>query len=375
MKRIIAAAVALSVAATAASGYVKMTGLKEAVRSWLDRSKELASSYTGEPSDEVWGGEFTYDDVVKIKKNRGEDFVILNLTDTHFGDYDYRRFTALGVIFTAKQLVQRIKPDLITVSGDIVCTDSTVYSVKRFTDLMESFGVPWAPVFGNHDDEGNCDLNYLADIMLKSPHCILRKGPASMGVGNYVIGITEDDGSGGEKLTEALVMMDSHHSACTQEQVEWFAWAAQGVNRLSGGSAEITTMMHIPLAQYQYGCDEKWDGEKKTWKPGSGAVGTYGEKICCARDADGNPVDNGLFDEIRKAGGKYVFCGHEHLNNFSFVYEGVRLTYMMKIGKGSGFSPWLNGGTKIVVGSDGILRFSDESLLRTVLSVEDPSAQ
>ena len=372
MKKLIAAVVALSVAATAANGYVRMTGLKEAIRSWLNRENELKTSYVGEASDEVWGGDFTYDNMVKVKKDKDKDFVILNLTDTHFGDYDYRRFTALGVSFTARQLVKKIKPDLITVTGDIVCTDSTVYSVKRFTDLMESFGVPWAPVFGNHDDEGNCDLNYLADIMLKSPHCILRKGPASMGVGNYVIGVTEEDGSGGEKLAEALILMDSHHSACTKEQVEWFAWAAQGVNRLSGGSAEITTMMHIPLAQYQYGCDEKWDSEKKTWKSGSGAVGTYGEKICCNRDADGNPVDNGLFDEIKKAGGKYVFCGHEHLNNFSFVYDGVRLTYTMKIGSASGFSPLLNGGTKIVVGSGGILCFSDETVLRTVLSVEEP---
>ncbi len=372
MKKLIAAALAVSVAATAVNGYVKMTGFKEAIRSWLNRKQELQTSYTGEKSYEVWGGDFTYDNMVTVKKERGRDFVILNLTDNHFGDYDYRRFTALEVEFTAKQLVKKLKPDLITVTGDIVCTDSTIYSVKRFTDLMESFGVPWAPVFGNHDDEGNCDLNYLADIMLESPHCILRKGPASMGVGNYVVGITENDGSGTEKLVEALIMMDSHHSACTEEQVEWFAWAAEGVNRLSGGSAEITTMMHIPLAQYQYGCDEKWDSEKNAWKPGSGAVGTYGEKICCARDADGNPVDNGLFDAIKKAGGKYVFCGHEHLNNFSFVYDGIRLTYTMKIGPASGASPLLNGGTKIVVGCGGITRFSDEALLRTVLTVENP---
>lgn len=372
MKKLIAAVVALSVAASAANGYVKMTGLREAIGSWLHRSQELQSAYVGEPSDEVWGSDFTFDNMVKVEKKKDKDFVILNLTDTHFGDYDYRRFTALGVIFTAKQLVRKVKPDLITVSGDIVCTDSTVYSVKRFTDLMESFGVPWAPIFGNHDDEGNCDLNYLADVMRKSPHCILRKGPASMGVGNYVIGVTEDDGSGGERLAEALVMMDSHHAACTSEQVEWFAWVADGLHKLSE-NVEITTMLHIPLAQYQYGCDEKWDGKKKAWKPDSGAVGTYGEKVCCARDADGDPVDNGLFAAIKNGGSKYVFCGHEHLNNFSFVYDGVRLTYMMKIGIGSGFSPLLNGGTKIVVGSDGIVRFSDESVLRTVLAVEDPT--
>ena len=43
---------------------------------------------------------------------------------------------------------------------------------------------------------------------------------------------------------------------------------------------------------------------------------------------------------------------------------------MMKIGKASGFSPLLNGVTKINIGSDGITGFSDEGLLRTVLKVE-----
>lgn len=370
MKRLLALLLALGLIGGASDGYERMTGLKESVRSWLDMKKELAAHYVGEVSDESWGGGFDEDCFVKIKKDPDKDFVILNITDNHFGDYDYRRFTALSVSLRARQLVRKIKPDLITVSGDIVCTDSTVYSIKRFTDLMESFGVPWAPVFGNHDDEGNCDLNYLADIMLKSPHCLMRKGPASMGVGNYVIGITEDDGSGGERMVEALVMMDTHHSQCNEEQVRWFSWAADGVNRLSGGRAEITAMMHIPLAQYQFGCDEMWDADRGEWKQGSGAVGTYGEKICCAKDADGKPVDNGLFAAIKEAGGKYVFCGHEHLNNFSLVYEGVRLTYMMKIGPASGFSPKLNGATEIIVGPNGIKSFSDKSLTGTVLEVE-----
>ena len=351
--------------------YQKQTGLKEALAALQNKTAILAQKNEGAASDDTWSpaDPFKIEDTVILKKQAGKDFTVLNFSDTHFSDYDYRAWFAFEGEATMRRLVAETNPDLITLSGDLVCGDSTLYSIKRLTDLMESFGVPWAPVFGNHDDEGNCDLQYLADVMRKGPHCILRKGPASMGVGNYVVGIAEDDGRGGEKLVEALVMMDSHHAACNAEQVEWFAWAAQGLRRL-GGDVEITTMMHIPLAQYQYGFDEQWDGEKKTWKSGSGAVGTCGEKGCCARDADGVPVDNGLFAQIKKAGGRYVFCGHDHLNNFSLVYDGVRLTYMMKIGRASGFSPLLNGGTRIVVGSGGIVRISDESVLRTVLAVE-----
>lgn len=61
---------------------------------------------------------------------------------------------------------------------------------------MESFGIPWAPIFGKHDDEGNCDLNFIADTMLTAPNCILKKGDPEMGVGNYIINIAEENNDG-----------------------------------------------------------------------------------------------------------------------------------------------------------------------------------
>lgn len=353
---------------TAGSGYVKMTGFKQGLDSLLHFKDILNTSFEGSPSEETWGGTFTRDDMVIVEKDPDKDFVILNLTDMHFGDYDMRRLFALGVCARARMIVNKVKPDLITVTGDIVCTDSTYYSAMKFTDLMESFGVPWAPVFGNHDDEGNCDLNYLAETFLKSPHCLMRKGPASLGVGNYVVGI-EEEKNGQKELKEALIMMDSHHSACNPEQVRWFRWAAQGVNTLSQSKAEKVLMMHIPIAQYQYACDEFFSLGKLGWTD-ENAVGTYGEKVCCQRDENGDPIDNGMFAEIKGTGCKYVFCGHEHLNDFSVVYDGVSLKYNMKIGMGSGYNPLLNGGTKIVIGSKGIASFTDLSPFRNVLSVD-----
>lgn len=354
--------------------YVKTTGLKEAIEALANKSAILSDKYEGEVSSYNWDASMNYslDDTVVLKKEKGKDFVILNITDTHFSDYDYRAFTAFDVEAKIKTLVAKIQPDLITVSGDIVCSDSTYYAVRRFTDLMEGFGIPWAPFFGNHDDEGNCDANFLADIMMSAPNCVMSKGDPEMGVGNYIINIAEDNDDGSLNVVESVIIMDSHHSQANQKQVEWYKWAANGINKITGNNAEITLMFHIPLPEYQYAYDAAWDNEKNCWKDEYNAYGEKNEEICCERN-DGVPVQRGFFNEILASGTtKFVFCGHEHLNNFSIEYEGVRLTYCLKIGTASGSKFSFSGGTEIHVGDNGINRILHQSLaFGPMITIED----
>lgn len=39
--------------------------------------------------------------------------------------------------------------------------------------MMDEFGVPWAPIFGNHEYDFHSDLYYLSKQMLKSENIIL----------------------------------------------------------------------------------------------------------------------------------------------------------------------------------------------------------
>ncbi len=345
--------------------YQRQTGLSEAIDALKNKAEIIESVNTGAPANDVWNetDEFRLEDTVILKKEKDKDFVILNFSDVHFSDYDYRAWFAFEGEAAMKRLAAETNPDLITVSGDIVCGDSTLYSVKRFTDLMESFGVPWAPMFGNHDDEANCDLNYLADVMLRSPHCVMQKGDPRMGVGNYVISVCEEAAGGSLAPVEALVIMDSHHSQPDDLQQQWFSWVADGVNALSGGTAEISLMMHIPLPEYQYAYDEAWNAEKHTWNDGFHAAGALHEKICCERDGNGDPVNRGFFDVIRSKGTvKHLLCGHDHMNDFSVNYQGVQLTYMMKLGYASGFQFGFNGCTVLRVGSRGVNRITHKTV-------------
>ena len=325
-----------------------------------DPDAVIDAKFAGEPSEETWSpdDEFSLDDCFNLTKKDGEDFVILNVTDTHFSDYDIRAIYSFDTSRTIRRLVEKYEPDLITVTGDVVCGDSTRYSIRRLTELFDSFGIPWAPIFGNHEIDENCDLNYLADEMMKSEYCLFRKGDPAMGVGNYVINIAREDGS----ILETILMMHSHKTQINELQGQWAKWVVDGIRAL-GEDPEISFFFHIPLPDYQYAYDAAWDADKGEWRDGYSAAGSLNEKICCERDGNGEPVDRGNFELIKSLGAKYVFCGHEHNNDFTVLWQGVRLTYCLKAGKSSGYYPGLNGCTRIALGDDGIGRITNTTLI------------
>jgi len=335
-----------------------MAALTTAVNALVHKNEIIDTKYFGEAGLDKWspGDLYEPENIAVVMKEKGKDFIILNLTDIHFSDYDIRAWMAFPTIATIKKLVKRVKPDMITVTGDIVCGESTVYAIKRFTGLMDSFGIPWAPVFGNHDAEGNCDYNYLADVMMKSRTCLLKKGDPALGIGNYVVNIAEENPAGSPSIIHSLIFMDSNKTHVSAMQTEWYKWAAKGICDSCGKSVSSSVFFHIPLAEYQYAYDEAWDGENGVWRPGYDAFGALNEKICCDRDQNGQPVNNGFFAAVLETGTtKNIICGHDHMNDFSVVYRGVRLSYTLKAGKGSGYQPGFNGGTVISIGSGGSL--------------------
>ena len=338
-------------------------GPAAALRNLLRVKKERRVRYVGIPSAERFSEEtpFTRDECFVLKKPKNRDFVILNITDPHFADYDYRFLTAFAASRTVRRLVRDVKPDLITVTGDNICTDAARFSLKRFCALMESFNVPWAPVFGNHDNETNCDLNFQADAFLRCPHCLFKKGDPAMGCGNYTILIEERQPDGSALPVQALVMAYHRDGFPTETQLKWFSRVCGGVKSLLG-APPVAVFCHIPLPEYQNAFNAARDVKRRTWRPGFGACGEIHETICCER-RDGRPVQRGFFPAILRAGNvTQVFCGHEHLNDFSIVYKGVRLTYTLKVGLGSGARPSLNGGTVIRVGPAGVRRITQRAV-------------
>ncbi len=313
----------------------------------------------GEVSTDHWHSkmEYTKDYAFSVEKQPGKDFEILTFSDTQLSDTaDF--FGLIGNPYeTMEKLVEEKKPDLIIVMGDVTWMMLTKVSVKQFVKFMDGFGIPWAPIMGNHEDEKeqgypcSVDKNWVADEFLKSEHCLFKKGPNNIGgVGNYVINVTENG-----KTVETLVLMDSHAGRAYPElggeikydyiydsQMDWYKWIIEGEKKLNGGKApESMLFIHIPLCEY----DDAYNmWEQSGFDPAIG-FGEKNESVCPGYQ------NSGMFDLIKELGStKYVFAAHDHANNFSVQYEGVQLTYTMKTGDRCSGKEELNGGTRIYIG-------------------------
>ena len=341
--------------------YEEMTGWQRTAYAMLNRDKIINTDYVGAVSDYQWTAEEEYklENTSIVMKEAGEDFVIMNITDIHLSDYTQDAPLGIRTFDSIRVMVEKHQPDLITLSGDLFWSDSMIYSAHRLTEFMDSLGIPWAPIFGNHEEEGNTDKNYLADVFMTGEYCLMQKGDPDFGVGNYVVNICEEV-NGKKQVVHSLIMMDSHNGAFEEGQVDWYAWAAEGVKAYASEDAKSTVVLHVPIAQYQYAWDAAWDVENETWKEGFGAFGAKGEDVVCdreeAEDEDelGAPVDWGLFAKVKEVGTTTnIICGHDHVNNFSVEYEGVRLTYSLRLGLGAYFDMDSIGVTTLTIKDDG----------------------
>lgn len=302
--------------------------------------------------------EFTEDYCAEIAKDPDEDFVILNLADVQLKDDVLYDETGEKSAEQIDRLVRETEPDLITLTGD------NAWGTMAYIELIkqvDSYGIPWAPVMGNHD--GQCLISefWAAYLLYKAENCLFEFGPEDMGYGNYIINITENG-----KIIHTLFMMDTHNNAeytledgsviggydhLWDNQIEWYKWAVNGISDVAGKTVESTVIMHIPVCEYKDAW-KKFYGSEETGVLASEfapeAQGVCGESVCSA------PVNNGFFSVCKELGStKNMLVGHDHANNFQIIYEGISLNYALKTGYGSYYTEGLTGGTTITVSSDG----------------------
>ena len=303
--------------------------------------------------------EFTADCYAVVEKDPDKEFVILNLADVQMEDeilYDDRGVETAKLI---DELVNDTDPDLITLTGDNAWgTMSYIELIKQ----VDSYGIPWAPVMGNHDGQGCVSEFWAAYLLSEAENCLFEFGPKDMGYGNYIINITENG-----KIIHTLFMMDTHNNNdftledgstvsgydhLWDNQIEWYKWAVNGIADIAGETVESTVIMHIPVYEYR-------DAWEKFY--GSSELGTLAPEL--APDAQGvngegiysAPVNNGFFTVCKELGStKNMLVGHDHANDFRIVYEGIGLNYALKTGYGSYFTSELMGATTITIGSDGV---------------------
>ena len=317
--------------------------------------------------------------MIVLQKNPNKDFVILNLTDPQLDDNEWGEGHKHREILehTVRTLINKVKPDLITVSGDFAWA-GYIYAYDALANFLESFQIPWAVVWGNHDNQNG--PQFIEDTLnrfQKLPHFVYEKGDSTLGNGNYVIAI-EENGT----PVEAVFMMDTHNqdtyvdengnerkewSKLIPEQVAWYK--KQATELKAKGYQDSSVIVHIPIyayrlaaqAAFKEGLDlksvtiEQANGTE-CWQDGyTDSVGVQHEPISAP------PVDEGMFTAIKEVGTtKHVIAGHDHVNNWTISYEGVKLIFGVKLGAGCYWEPALNGGTIIKINKNGVYAIEHE---------------
>ncbi len=305
-----------------------------------------------------------------LQKSPDRDFVILNITDTHVKLSSFTEGDVTGDVlrYTLSALISRTAPDLITFTGDMTKEDDPeVY--RLLAEYINSFGIPWAPVFGNHDNENGAEVSeQIADIICAFDKCLFENGPGELGCGNYVIGVREKN-----IPVTALIMMDTHSffrvNIDDKSRFSWGeiskeqdAWYRRQVARLKeDGYKESQLFIHIPLYTYgevldaSYVCVPEESPETFYDFPSENVKIALPDTFGVAYEEASGPLrDNGFFDTLaEETHTNHVICGHNHINSASFIHRGIRLSYSLKLGCGSYNRCHLNGGTVLTVGSDG----------------------
>ena len=308
----------------------------------------LLHRYHGKEVVYEWNSSDVFDieTIATVTKEKDKDFVILNLADVQMCDLE--DFFSLPTIKKEiGYLVDTVKPDLITLTGDQTWSNENLISLKSLIGWLESFGIPYAPVFGNHDygNEKNSsvlDLNKCCDLYEGAKNCLFKRGPSNLGaLGNYVINIVEDG-----KIFKTVYMLDSgYEKMITDGQKDWFLWNAEGIKAACGYYPESLAFMHKPLPEYAIAYFDCIAGGETR------AIGN----VEVHYSLNGS-VQNGFFDAAKSVNVKDIVCGHQHGNNFILLYRGVRLTFALKTGERGGFyedeNVSLNGATVLRLGQE-----------------------
>jgi hypothetical protein len=168
--------------------------------------------------------------------------------------------------------------------------------------------IPYAAIFGNHDDEGTLSRRAQMSLYESMPYSLAEAGPNSIdGVGNYFVEV-QAHSSKHSALT--LYLLDTHSYSPDEahyrgydwlkvNQINWFKTTAETLKEPHSHYTHKHLNMafiHIPLPEYA--------------SPDNDRVGNFTEPATA-------PAFNSHFkDALVEHDVKFVSCGHDHVNDF-----------------------------------------------------------
>ena len=343
-----------------------------------------------------------------VEVPEGRDPVVLQLSDTQIIDAGQTRPGRDGVNFSfwatdqveercydyLTEIITATKPDFIILTGDIIYGefDDNGTALTSFVNFMETFQIPWSPVFGNHDNESKKGVDWQCEQFENAKYCLFEQKELS-GNGNYSVGIVQ-----GGAIKRVFYMLDSN--ACGHASAESLAnghtfssfagfkpdqidWYTKQITTLKEYVPEVKISFAYHIQQSVFGeAYAKYGFDQANKNQGEDGLGINLDRMEGVAEGDFGYIgrqmkgpwdgDKSVFNGMKALGVDSIFVGHEHCNNASVVYEGIRFQYGQKSSEYDRFNcinenGFITGadvktGTSLIGGSVIVLSETDASI-------------
>lgn len=242
--------------------------------------------------------------------------------------------------------LDQAKPDLVVLLGDVIhgpailTEEGTKKAIDAVVAPIAERGIPFAVVFGNHDDEGGVSKELQMQWYNSYDGCLAVEGEDMTGCGNYNLLIQDKAGeknifnlwfidSGTYSYTEAL---GKSYAYVEYDQLAWYERESAALAEQNGGEPIPSfVFQHIPVP-------EVYDMLSVVPEGTLGAVqghGIYSDSYYVinpeyiSKGALGEapcPPDakSGEFDAWKRAGDIVAaFFGHDHVNDYEGSLDGI----------------------------------------------------
>lgn len=314
----------------------------------------------------------------------GRDIRLLQITDTQIQWLEGTRPKRLAPVSNAffrdgitshqvrvwqyvDEAVERTKPDIIVLTGDNIYgeTDDSGVVWTELISKMDSYGIPWLIVFGNHDNESAKGVIWQTEMLEKAKNCIFKRGNTTGnsnynllirqgGEAKYLLYMLDTNGCRVKTNDESLLPNNVDIDKLMQEQglqMDQVVWMLTSANEAFeyAGKVPVLTFLHIPPIEAAYAVNALYsDANANIINFHPSNQGDLG----LALEQYGGFSSMNFWSILKNIGCTGIFVGHQHKIATSILYDGIRITYGMKTGTYDYHDPQLLGSVRITLSSD-----------------------
>lgn len=282
--------------------------------------------------------------------NREGKFKIIQFTDIHYKKSDKNSEAALKLI---NEVLDTEKPDFVVFTGDLIYAKPVKEGIDDVVNPVIKRKIPWAYIFGNHDDEFGMSRQQIMDYVSPKPYCLAQAGDKALsGIGNYIVEVKNKNNT--DSIGALLYFFDSGaYTSLKQvggydwiklDQVLWYTNQSAAYTQSNNNQPyPALAFFHIPLPEYPIMKSEKYDK----------LIGSKDEKECNGK------LNSGMFAAMRQAGDVMgTFVGHDHDNDYIGEYFGIYLAYGRFSGGNTEYNNLGKNGCRVIELTEGKRDFS-----------------